>query len=97
MTSKEIGEILRQRRKEKGMTQQVVAKYLNINRQAVISIESGKRKISLMEYMLLAELFNQNPLLSDTNIASKIDKYYKKHLRTLAIAVINEIAERLKI
>ena len=95
MKEEEIGTILQNIRKEQGLTQDEVAKHLNIGRQAVLAIEKGDGKISLWEYIQLVELFNRNPLLSDTNIAGKTDKQYKRNLRTIAKAVVKEILEAL--
>ena len=76
--------------------QEDVAKHLNLGRQAVLAIENGHRKISLWEYIQLSELFNRNPLLSDTNLANgNLEIKYQKQIRTLAKIVLQDILKAL--
>jgi transcriptional regulator with XRE-family HTH domain len=55
---KVLGERLKQLRNDHNMSQDFVAGELNISRQAIISIESGKRKVDSFELFKLAKLFN---------------------------------------
>lgn len=58
LNSLQLGEKLKDIRKELGFSQDFVAKELGITRQAVIAIEAGKRKIDSFELFKLADLYN---------------------------------------
>lgn len=51
-------ERIRQLRKEKGMTQQEVAKYLHIHRRTYCAYENGRRSITARILIRLADLFD---------------------------------------
>jgi transcriptional regulator with XRE-family HTH domain len=57
LTLDKIGKKLKSIRERLGFSQDFVAKELNINRQAIIAIESGRRKIDSFELFKLAELY----------------------------------------
>lgn len=57
ITLKELGNNTRQIRERLGFSQEHVAEYLGLSRQAIISIEAGKRKIDSFELFKLADLF----------------------------------------
>ena len=54
---KEIGEKLRKAREYLSLTQAQVAQILNVGRDAIIRIESGKRKIDAEELSRFSELY----------------------------------------
>lgn len=54
---KTLGETLRDKRIEHGMTQELVAESLGVSRQAVSSWESGKADPSTANLLALAELY----------------------------------------
>lgn len=58
LNSLQLGEKLKDIRKELSFSQDFVAKELEITRQAVIAIEAGKRKIDSFELFKLADLYN---------------------------------------
>jgi transcriptional regulator with XRE-family HTH domain len=57
ITLEELGSNIRQIREKLGFSQGHVAEHLGLNRQAIISIEAGKRKIDSFELFKLADLF----------------------------------------
>lgn len=67
ITLNQLGKNLKKIRDGLGLSQEFVAKELNLSRQAIISIESGKRKIDSFELFNLARLYNADPdqLMSD--------------------------------
>lgn len=56
----QLGKRFRKTREEIGYTQDFVAKDLGISRQAIVGIESGKRKTSSFELFKLADLYGVN-------------------------------------
>lgn len=52
-----LNERLKQARQELHLSQDYVARYLQINRTAIVEIESGKRKVSAEELGKFSELF----------------------------------------
>ena len=58
LTLKQLGRKLKDLREKIGFSQKFVAKELEITRQAIINIESGKRKIDSFELFKLADLYN---------------------------------------
>lgn len=57
ITLAELGNNIRQIREKLGFSQEHVARCLGLNRQAIISIEAGKRKIDSFELFKLADLY----------------------------------------
>jgi transcriptional regulator with XRE-family HTH domain len=55
---KEISQRIKKLREHKGISQQELAKLLRVSRPTVSQIESGERKISAVELVKLAEIFN---------------------------------------
>ena len=55
---KKIGERLKKLRKYMGLTQEQVASILHLGRDAILRIESGKRKINIEELMAFSKLYN---------------------------------------
>jgi len=55
---KEISQRVKKLREYKGISQQELAKLLGVSRPTVSQIESGERKISAVELVKLAEIFN---------------------------------------
>lgn len=60
LNQKQLGQNLREVRERLGFSQEFVAKELDINRQAIIGMESGKRKIDSFELFKLADFYNVN-------------------------------------
>lgn len=58
LTLSQLGKKLKNFREKAGFSQEFVAKELDITRQAIINIESGKRKIDSFELFKLAALYN---------------------------------------
>ncbi len=58
LNSKEIGNRLSNLRKRRGYSQAEISKILGISRPSVVQMESGSRKISIGEMMVLAEVLN---------------------------------------
>ena len=56
LSPKQIGKRILKSRKLKGMSQQDVAKFLEVPRSSVAQIELGNRSLSAIELMKLAEL-----------------------------------------
>ena len=54
---KKINESIKEIREELHLSQEYVAKYMNLNRTAISQIELGNRKISAEELKKLSELF----------------------------------------
>lgn len=54
-----LGERLREARKYLGLKQEEVATYLKIPRTALTDIESGQRRVEVMELARLAKLYRQ--------------------------------------
>ena len=54
-----LGERLREAREYVGLSQEAVAKTLGIPRPSVSSMESGKRKVSMIELQQLARLYKR--------------------------------------
>lgn len=59
---KNLGKKLKIIRKQLDFSQEYVAKELGVNRQAVIGIESGRRKIDSFELFKLAEIYHVSVL-----------------------------------
>lgn len=58
LTLSQLGKKLKKLREEFGFSQEFVADELGITRQAVINIESGRRKIDSFEFFKFADLYN---------------------------------------
>ena len=58
MKEKDVGKYLKKVREDFGLTQEEVAKLLNLGRDAIIRIENGTRKISADELINLSKLYN---------------------------------------
>lgn len=54
----QLGKKLKEIREEFGFSQEFVGKELGITRQAIIAIESGKRKVDSFELFKLVDLYN---------------------------------------
>lgn len=52
-----LAERIKEARNTLHLSQEYVAKYLNVNRTAIVDIESGKRKVTANELGKLSELF----------------------------------------
>lgn len=57
---KKLGERLREARKYLGLKQEEVAAYLKIGRTALTDIESGQRRVEVIELTRLARLYRQS-------------------------------------
>ena len=57
ITLEALGNKIRLLREKLGLSQEYVAEYLDLNRQAILSIEAGKRSIDSFELFKLADLF----------------------------------------
>lgn len=57
LNQKQLGGKIKELRKKLGFTQDFVARTLDIGRQALLSIEAGKRKIDTYELFKLSDLF----------------------------------------
>lgn len=60
-TAKTLGEVLKRHRTDSKMTQEFVAEYLGVSRQAVSKWESGASDPSTSNLMALAKLFGTTP------------------------------------
>lgn len=60
-TAKTLGEVLKRHRTDNKMTQEFVAEYLGVSRQAVSKWESGASDPSTSNLMALAKLFGTTP------------------------------------
>lgn len=60
LTLSQLGKKIKKLRKEIGFSQEFVAKELGITRQAIMNIESGRRKVDSFELFKLADLYNVN-------------------------------------
>jgi transcriptional regulator with XRE-family HTH domain len=58
ITLEALGNKIKLLRERFGFSQEYTAEYLGVNRQAVIAIESGKRKVDSFELFKMAELFD---------------------------------------
>ena len=58
MKQKEVGKYLKKIRESCNLTQEEVAKQINLGRDAIIKIENGTRKISAEEMLNLSKLYN---------------------------------------
>ncbi len=56
--SKNVGNYLKRIREELGLTQEEVAKTLNVGRDAILRIEKGTRKITFEELSVLSKIYN---------------------------------------
>ena len=56
-----IGKKLAMLRKEKGLSQQDIAEALNISRSSITQMEAGKRNISILEFLKLADILQFSP------------------------------------
>ncbi len=57
---RQLGERLKEARKYLGLTQEEVATYLRIGRTALGDIESGQRRVEVIELTRLAKLYRQS-------------------------------------
>ena len=55
-----VGEVLRRARENSNLTQEEVAKKLNLGRDAILRIEKGNRKVTIDELRLLVNLYNMD-------------------------------------
>ena len=60
-TARSLGEVLKDRRVARNMTQEFVAEALGVSRQAVSKWESGRSDPSTTNLMALAKLYNLTP------------------------------------
>ncbi len=70
--SKSLGFLLQRERKCQHITQEEMAKILGVTQERVSEIESGKRRLSVMELMEYCEALNLTP----TALAGKIETYF---------------------
>jgi len=70
LTLEDFGKNLKSIREKLGFSQEYVAEKLGVARQAIISIESGKRKVDSFELFKLADLFgvDAKELLESRNV-----------------------------
>ncbi len=77
LTQKQLGEKIRILREEADTSQEALANFLGITRQAVGQIEKGERKVDSLELMKIAEFFSTsvdfllNPAARKTKLAKK--------------------------
>lgn len=64
-TEKQLGELLRQRRKAKGLTQQQVAGKLGVTQARLSELESGRSHITLERLIALAQFLDLEVVLRD--------------------------------
>jgi transcriptional regulator with XRE-family HTH domain len=58
VTSKEIGEVIKRRRRELGISQERLAEMLNVSCQQVQRYENGANKLNVENIQVLADLLN---------------------------------------
>ena len=86
-----LSEILKQKRKELGLTQQYVADYLNVTRQTVSNWEIGKSFPDIPTFIRVSEFYQLSldyMLKGDVNLMEKIEKdtnELKKYQKTKEI------------
>lgn len=93
---KEVGEKIKQLRKDKHITQSELAKYLNVTQSTIVAIEKGTRKLTLTKIQMLADYFEtsvdilldvDNELEKDSNdvkTGNTIKMLREQHALTLA-------------
>jgi len=71
-TEKQLGELLRQRRKAKGLSQQQVAGKLGVTQARLSELESGRAHITLQRLIALAQFLDLEVVLRDrpTDVAA---------------------------
>lgn len=97
ITSKEIGDAIRRRRRELGISQERLAEMLNVSYQQVQRYESGANKLNVENIQVVADIltvpitFFYSPAPS-TAVAEKVPAYLPadeaellKHFRKIAI------------
>ena len=93
-------QFIRQQRRKKGLTQELLAKELNISRPTYIQIENGERELTLSEAQKLASIFNisiENFLSEkDLKISVKIKKKKTKQSNSLQIRITEENLEKFQ-
>ena len=91
---------IRQQRKKKGLTQELLAKELNVSRPTYIQIENGEREFTLSEAQKLASIFNisiENFLSEEEfKVSIKIKKKKTKQSNTLQIRITEENLEKFQ-
>lgn len=75
-----MNERIKKARIDLHLSQEYVAKYLNINRSAIVEIESGKRKVSAEELGKFGELFqiSSDELLHGRNESMPVQMFARK-------------------
>lgn len=78
-----LGKKLKIIREQLGFSQEFVARELDLNRQAIIGIESGKRKVDSFELFKLAEIYrvSVSDIMSESKLAVPNFQEAITHLR----------------
>lgn len=83
LTLDKIGKKLKGIREQLGFSQDFVAKELGINRQAILAIEAGRRKIDSFELFKIAELYgvDVSDVISETKVIMPSFQETVMHMR----------------
>lgn len=76
----ELNKRIKKARTDLHLSQEYVAKFLGVNRNAIIEIESGKRKVSAEELGKLSELFliPADELLNGRDVSMPVSMFARK-------------------
>lgn len=73
--SQKLHQLLKELRERRGMSQQEIAKKLNMSRPSYISVEQGKRELSLSEAQVISNIFGISLKDMEMGTIPDIDKY----------------------
>ncbi len=75
LTSKEIGQRIANLRKRRGYSQEQLSRLVGISRPSMVQVEAGNRKISVEEFMRLAEVlsFSMDRFLAQAYVEEMVD------------------------
>ena len=73
-TIKNIGEILKEERRRKGLTRKELSDKINISENYIGYIEQGKYEISLLKFILIINELDLNPNYVIKNVIEKVNK-----------------------
>jgi transcriptional regulator with XRE-family HTH domain len=73
--SQKLHQLLKELRERRGMSQQEIAEKLNMSRPSYISVEQGKRELSLSEAQVISNIFGISLKDMEMGTIPDIDKY----------------------
>ena len=83
MINVEIGRLIKEQREKYNLTQEQLAKELNISRESISKRESGKSYPSIHNVVILSDIFNlslDSLIKKDHDLLVSYDKQYKKNI-----------------